>query len=73
VVRLAFERMNTDLGRRKPEDEPAVAAVDVAPPQDVAEGSAQGFGFRAVEQDVRAGDRHAASGYATPPDTPGIT
>jgi hypothetical protein len=48
--------MDAELGRRQREDQPAVAVVDVAPAEDVAQNRAQLVGLRRVQQDMRAGD-----------------
>ena len=63
MVRVAgLGRVHAELARRQVEDRPAVAGVDRAPAEDVAEDGAERLRLGRVEQDVRARDRHQASG-----------
>src|SRR6266567_8680524 len=53
--------VDRDLGRRQPEDEPAVPDVDVGQTEDLAQELAVRVGFLAVDDDVRAADHEAHS------------
>ncbi len=57
---VLLRRMNRDLGRRKAEDEPAFAGIDVRKPKHIAEEGAVGRDVGAVDDGMGAGDHHFA-------------
>src|SRR5580700_3248352 len=65
VRAVAGGRMKGGFGRRKREDEPAVAGIDRGEAEDVAEEGAVGFGVLGLNDDVRAGDHWVLLGERT--------
>jgi hypothetical protein len=60
MMRFAARRMDSELGRRQLEDQPARAVLDVVPLEDVAQHLPERVGLRCVQQHVSADDRHRA-------------
>jgi hypothetical protein len=54
-----INRMDAELRRRKSEDQPALAGVDVRKTEDVAQSGARRPGVGGIDQDVGANERRA--------------
>ena len=71
LIRRAFRGMDSELCRRKSEDEPSVSQIDMLETEYVPEDVAQGLRLGGVEQSMNTGDGHPTILRDPPPAVDG--